>query len=62
MIQRLCTFETLLQIQTNFNGEYKMRVLAQPHALGRTAHQFTDTLHNRDSHSQISCARALKRD
>ena len=29
-----------------------MRVLAQPHALGRTAHQFNDKSHNRDSHSE----------
>ena len=35
---------------------YKMPVLGQPRALGHTAHQFTDTLHNRDSHSQTSCA------
>ena len=34
-----------------------MGVLAQPHALGHTTHQFTDTLHNRDSHSQTSCTK-----
>ena len=48
--------EALAKESCQATREYKMLVLRQPRTLGCTTHQFTDTLHNRDSHSQTSSA------
>ena len=49
-------YDVIKSVFSQGNRDNKMPVLRQPHALSHTAHKFTDTLHNRDSHLQTSCA------